>query len=170
LTNILGVWYNRRLWQQTCTKLHLIAESHKKDLTSSLFHCIIGAGYFLSKYVAFAQAQLGAEIKKTFSDCLKQTMTLITYSVTHFWVTFEKVLHFRTGAPAPKIIKKQMIMIIICINRKVKKTQMIMVIIWVVVFHVEQFSVNLNNDEKLNENHYHWADCPDNFHFHFKAD
>ena len=55
-------------------------------------------------------------------------------------------------------------MIIICINRKVKKTQMIMVIIWVVVFHVEQFSVNLNNDEKLNENHYHWANRPDYFH------
>ena len=97
-------------------------------------------------------------------------MTLGTKAVTHFRATFEKVLHIRTGAPAPKIIKKQMRMIIICINRKVKKTQMIMVIIWVVVFHVEQFSVNLNNDEKLNENHYHWANRSDNFHFHFKAD
>ena len=85
-------------------------------------------------------------------------MTLGTKAVTHFRATFEKVLHIRTGAPAPKIIKKQMRMIIICINRKVKKTQMIMVIIWVVVFHVEQFSVNLNNDEKLDENHYHWAE------------
>ena len=32
------------------------------------------------------------------------------------------------------------------------------------------FSVNLDNDKKLNENHYHWADRPDYFHFHFKAD
>tara|TARA_B100000768_G_scaffold95989_1_gene89568 strand:- start:778 stop:963 length:186 start_codon:yes stop_codon:yes gene_type:complete len=34
-------------------------------------------------------------------------MTLISKEVTHFWVTFEKVLHFRTGARAPILGKKQ---------------------------------------------------------------
>ena len=33
-------------------------------------------------------------------------MTLITKLVTHFWVTFEKVLHFRTGADAPILWEK----------------------------------------------------------------
>ena len=49
----LGVWYNRRHFntsflhfgaeQQTLRKLHLIGRGHEKDLTSSFFHCIIGA-------------------------------------------------------------------------------------------------------------------------------
>jgi hypothetical protein len=33
-------------------------------------------------------------------------MTLITKAVTHFWVTFEKVLHYRTRADAPILWKK----------------------------------------------------------------
>jgi hypothetical protein len=38
------------------------------------------------------------------------------------------------------------------------------------VFHVEQFSVNFDYQEKLNDNHYHWANGSDYFHLHFKAD
>ena len=34
-------------------------------------------------------------------------MTLITKAVTHFRATFEKVLHFRTGARAPILWKSQ---------------------------------------------------------------
>jgi hypothetical protein len=35
---------------------------------------------------------------------------------------------------------------------------------------VEHFSVNFDNDKKLNKNHYHWANRADYFHLHFKAD
>jgi hypothetical protein len=30
--------------------------------------------------------------------------------------------------------------------------------------------VDFYDNEKLDENHYHWADCADNFHLHFEAE
>tara|TARA_B110000977_G_scaffold1382_1_gene1972 strand:+ start:235 stop:534 length:300 start_codon:yes stop_codon:yes gene_type:complete len=99
-------------------------------------------------------------------------MTLITKLVTHFWVTFEKVLHFRTGARAPKNWKKPIENDYhLPLQKNAKNPNANSYHLgFCAVFHVEHFSVNFDNDKKLNKNHYHWANCPDYFHFHFKAD
>ena len=45
LTTPPGLGYNRRHFEETGTKLHLIASGHKKDLTSRRYCTIIGAAH-----------------------------------------------------------------------------------------------------------------------------
>ena len=87
LTKSLRYCYNRRHFKQTCTNRHLIAAGHKKDLTSSFAHCIIGASNEQNRIVTLLLAPPRQNIDYDQFSAIGHTFLRPTQkqSLTYYW-------------------------------------------------------------------------------------